>query len=109
MPRVPTAAVAAGSLIGGYLVARESGVRPLGGAVLLAGGAWCTREWLRSRGPVVAGSLLVVCVAAFGVSHPLAKKVGAWPSVLGVSACAAAAAWSLADRERVGETGDVAG
>ena len=55
MPRIPTAAVAAGSLIGGYLVARESGVRPLGGAVLLAGGAWCTREWLRSRGPAVAG------------------------------------------------------
>lgn len=109
MPRVPTAAVAAGSLIGGYLVARETGVRPLGGAVLVAGGAWCTREWLRSRGPVVAGSLLVVCVVAFGVSHPLAKKVGAWPAVLGVSACAAAAVWTLADRDRAGEARDVAG
>ena len=41
--RVPTAAVAAGSLIGGYVVARETGVRPLGGVVLVAGGAWCTR------------------------------------------------------------------
>jgi hypothetical protein len=109
MARVPTAAVAAGSLIGGYLVARETGVRPLGGAVLLAGGAWCTREWLRNRGPAVAGSLLVVCVAAFGVSHPLAKKVGAWPAVLGVSACAAAAAWSLADRDRAGEAHEHAG
>lgn len=108
MARVPTAAVAAGSLIGGFLVARETGVRPLGGGVLLAGGAWCTREWLRSRGPVVAGSLLLVCVGAFGVSHPLAKRVGAWPSVIGVSACAAAAAWSLADRERVGEAADAA-
>lgn len=109
MARVPTAGVAAGSLIGGYLVARETGVRPLGGVVLLAGGAWCTREWVRVRGPAVAGSLLVVCVAAFGASHPLAKRVGAWPSVLGVSACAAAAAWSLADRERVGEARDAAG
>jgi hypothetical protein len=109
VPRVPTAAVAAGSLIGGYLVARETGVRPLGGVVLLAGGAWCTRSWLRTRGPGVAGSLLVVCVAAFAVSHPLAKKVGAWPSVLGVSACAAAAAWSLADRERPEQAHDAAG
>jgi hypothetical protein len=97
--RVPTAAVAAGSLIGGYVVARETGVRPLGGVVLLAGGAWCTRSWLRSRGPAVAGTLLAVCVVAFAASHPLAKKVGAWPAVLGVSAAAAAAAWALADRD----------
>jgi hypothetical protein len=48
-------------------------------------------------------------VAAFGVSHPLAKKVGAWPAVLGVSACAAAAAWSLADRDRAGEAHEHAG
>lgn len=109
MPRVPTAAVAAGSLIGGYLVARESGVRPLGGAVLVAGGVWCTRSWLRTRGPAVAGTLLVVCVAAFAGSHPLAKKVGAWPSVLGVSAIAAAAAWSLADRDRADGMRDAAG
>ena len=34
-----TAPVAAGSLVTGYLVARESGARPLGGAVLAAGAA----------------------------------------------------------------------
>ena len=33
-----------------------------------------------------------------GVSHPLAKKVGTWPSVLGVTAVASGAAWLLADR-----------
>ena len=99
MRRIPTAAVAAGSLIGGYVVARETGVRPLGGVVLLAGGAWCTRSWLRSRGPGVWGTLLVVCVAAFAGSHPLAKRVGAWPAVLAVSAAAGAAAWALADRD----------
>jgi hypothetical protein len=97
--RVPTAAVAAGSLIGGYIVARETGVRPLGGAVLVAGGAWCTRSWLRSRGPSVAGTLLAVSAAAFVVSHPLAKRMGAWPAVLSVSAAIAAAAWALADRD----------
>ena len=36
MTELPTAPVAAGSLIVGYVVARESGVRPLGGAVLAA-------------------------------------------------------------------------
>ena len=92
MARVPTAAVAAGSLIGGYVVARGTGVRPLGGVVLLAGGAWCTRAWLRTSGPAVAGTLLLVSVAAFAVSHPLAKRVGAWPAVLSVSAVTAAAA-----------------
>ena len=104
MRAVPTAVVAAGSLIGGYVVARETGVRPLGGVVLLAGGAWCTRSWLRSHGPGVAGTLLVVCIVAFAGSHPLAKKVGAWPAVLGVSAAAAAVAWVLADRD--GRTGE---
>jgi len=103
--RVPTAAVAAGSLIGGYVVARETGVRPLGGVVLLAGGAWCTRSWLRTSGPAVAGTLLLVSVAAFAVSHPLAKLVGAWPAVLSVSAVTAAAAWGLADRD--GDSGSL--
>jgi hypothetical protein len=98
MARVPTAAVAAGSLIGGYVVARETGVRPLGGVVLLGGGVWCTRSWLQMRGPVVAGTLLLVSVAGFAGSHPLAKRVGAWPAVLSVSAVTAVAAWGLADR-----------
>jgi hypothetical protein len=35
-----------------------------------------------------------------GVSHPLAKKVGTWPSVLGVTAAAAGAAYVLSDRRR---------
>ncbi len=40
MARIPTAPVVAGSLVAGYLVARETGIRPLGGAVLAAGGVW---------------------------------------------------------------------
>ena len=96
--RVPTAPVAAGSLVAGYLVARETGVRPLGGAVLAAGGAWCGREWARNAGPAVAGVLGLTYVAAFGLSHPLAKRVGPWPSVLGVASATGAAAWLAADR-----------
>lgn len=95
---LPTAPVAAGSLVGGYLVARETGVRPLGGAVLAAAGAWCTREWARSAGAPVAGVLLATYLGGFGASHPLAKKIGAWPSVLSVAAVSGAASWALADR-----------
>jgi hypothetical protein len=96
--RVPTAPVAAGSLVAGYLVARETGVRPLGGAVLAGSGAWLTRSWTRSAGPATAGVLLATYLGGFGGSHPLAKRIGAWPSVLAVAGVAGAASWALADR-----------
>lgn len=96
--RVPTAPVAGGSLVAGYLVARESGVRPLGGVVLAVAGAWCTREWARRGGPGVAALLLAVYLGGFGASHPLAKKVGAWPSVLAVAGASGLASWLLGDR-----------
>jgi hypothetical protein len=96
----PTAPVAAGSLVAGYLVARETGVRPLGGVVLAAAGAWCTRAWLRRAGPRTAAALLATYLAGFAGSHPLAKRVGAWPAVLGAAAVSGAASWVLADRGR---------
>ncbi len=98
MSRIPTAPVVAGSLIAGYLVARETGIRPLGGVVLAAGGAWCTRSWVTTRGPATAGVLLTTYLGGFGLSHPLAKKIGAWPAVLTVAGISGTAAWVLADR-----------
>ncbi len=98
---VPTAPVAAGSLVAGYLVARESGVRPLGGVVLAVAGAWCAREWNRTGGPGVAALLLAVYLLGFGGSHPLAKKIGAWPSVLSVAGASGLAAWLVSDRKRI--------
>lgn len=98
MSSIPTAPVAAGSLVGGYLVARRSGKRPLGGVVLAAGGAWCTRRWLADAGKLRALLLLSLFLGGFGGSHPLAKKIGAWPSVLGVATTSALAAWAVADR-----------
>lgn len=83
-PSVPT--VAAG-LIGGFAVARYSGRRELGGVVLAAAGVTAGRSWLR-RGPAVTAGLSAAYLGAFGVSHPLAKKLGAWPSVLTVTAAA---------------------
>lgn len=95
---LPTAPIAAGSLIGGYLVARETKVRPLGGAVLAGAGAYLTRRWAREAGKPTAGVLLATYLAGFGGSHPLAKKIGAWPSVLSVAALSGAASALLADR-----------
>ena len=45
-----------------------------------------------------AGALTAAYVAAFAGSHPLAKKVGAWPSVIGVAGAVALASWAVADR-----------
>jgi hypothetical protein len=96
--RVPTAPVVAGSLIGGFAVARATRIRPLGGAVLALGGLVAQRQWARHGGPVNAAILSAVYYGAFGVSHPLAKRIGPWPSVLAVAGVSAAAAWALSDR-----------
>ncbi len=93
----PTAPVAAASLIAGYAVAVGTGSRPLGGVVLAAGGAWCIREWLRRNDMRTAVVLGCAGLAAFVLSHVLARAIGAWPAVLLVSAALAVAAWLRAD------------
>ncbi|MEU4563246.1 hypothetical protein AB0F72_33115 [Actinoplanes sp. NPDC023936] len=93
-----TAAITAGSLIGGWQLARSTGIRPLGGAVLAAGGILAGREWARTTSPAVTTALVATYIGAFGLSHPLAKKIGSWPSVLAVSALTAAASYALSDR-----------
>ena len=100
MSATPTAPVVAAGLVGGFAAARYSGHRELGGVVLASAGAWCGRSWLTSSGPGVMGLLLGTYLAAFGISHPLAKKLGPWPSVLAVTAAATAATYALADRSR---------
>ncbi|MER5922156.1 hypothetical protein [Streptomyces mirabilis] len=98
MAKVPAAAVAAGGLIGGYGMARWTKKRQLGGVVLAAAGATAAQQWRRQAGGKAAGALTVAYVAAFAGSHPLAKKVGAWPSVFGVAGAVALASWAVADR-----------
>ena len=94
---IPTAPVAAGTLIAGYAVAVSTGSRPLGGLVLAAGGMWCIRAWDRRSGRRAAVALGGVGLAAFVISHVLALAIGAWPSVLLVSAVTALAAWVVSD------------
>ncbi|MDY6809678.1 hypothetical protein GIY30_10640 [Gordonia sp. HNM0687] len=92
-----TVPVSSSGLIGGYCAARFTGRRELGGLVLAAAGAWCVREW-RRQGPAVTAGLLATYLGAFGASHPLAKKIGAWPSVFAVSAATAGVTY-VATRE----------
>ena len=95
----PTAPIVAGSLIGGYYVARQTKNRPLGGAVLAAGGAIAKKQWYSRSGVPTTLVLTGIYYGAFGASHPLAKKIGAWPSVLTVAGVAAASAYVLNDRK----------
>jgi hypothetical protein len=83
--------VSAAGLVGGFAVARYSGHRNAGGAVFAVAGAWCAREWARRSGGVAAAGLSALYLTAMGGSHPLAKKLGPWPSVLTVAAVTAAA------------------
>lgn len=94
---VPSAAVVATSLLAGYGVARWTRKRPLGGVVLLGGWAVAAHQWSK-QGPGVLVGLSAAYLAAFGLSHPLARRLGAIPSVLTVTAADAAITWALADR-----------
>lgn len=94
---VSTATTVAFGLIGGWLTARETGIRPLGGVVLAAAGAWAGRSWWAKTNPATTAGLTALYAGAFGLSHPLAKKIGAWPSVLTVTAASAGAAYALSD------------
>lgn len=97
MRPIPTAPVAAASLIAGFAVAVGTGSRPLGGVVLAIGGLWCIQAWARRHGRRTAVTLGCVGFGAFVVSHLLGLLVGAWPSVLLVSAVMAVVAWTQAD------------
>lgn len=97
---VNTAALVCLGLIGGWLTARETGIRPLGGAVLGAAGLWAGRSWLKKTNPATTAALGALYLGAFGASHPLAKKIGAWPSVLAVTTVASGAACLLSDLKK---------
>ncbi|MBO2452614.1 hypothetical protein J4573_36365 [Actinomadura barringtoniae] len=54
-------------------------------------------------GPRGTAALLTVYLAGFGGSHPLAKRIGAWPAVLSVAALSAGASYAVADRRAESE------
>ncbi|HXA54898.1 MAG TPA: hypothetical protein VNV37_08500 [Solirubrobacteraceae bacterium] len=97
MRAIPTAPVAAASLVVGYAVVVATGSRPLGGVVLALGGLWCIHAWLQRHGARTATTLGCVGLGLFITSHLLALLMGAWPSVLVVAGIMAAVAWVRAD------------
>ena len=96
--RVPTALLLALGLVLGFGLAEATGLRWLGGLVMLAANLLAVPSWLAVGGARLAVGLTVVFWACMVLSHPLAHLIGTWPSVLTVAVVAAAAAWALADR-----------
>jgi hypothetical protein len=92
--------VAAATFLAGFGAAQLTGVRAIGGLVLLAGGAWCGRAALSIVGARATIALLAIALALFVVSHPLGHAIGAWPAVLVSSALVASAAAALMGRRR---------
>jgi hypothetical protein len=88
--QVPPEVITSVGLIGGFAVARRTR-REYGGAVLAAAGALAAVRWKETVGGPAAAGLGVLYTVAFGASHPLAKKIGAWPAVLAVTGAVAAA------------------
>jgi hypothetical protein len=97
MHRPPTWPVAAGSLVLGFAVAQATGVRPLGGVVLVLGAGWCALRWRERSGAGRTAALLGLYAAAFAGSHGLAEVVGAWPSVAIAAGAVGAGAYALSD------------
>lgn len=92
--------VASGSLLLGFAVAQATGIRPLGGIVLVLGCGWCALRWLRGAGAARTALLVVIYLAGFVLSHVIADTLSTWGSVLLVAAVVGLAAYLLADRDR---------
>ena len=87
--------IAAATFLAGFGAAELTGVRAIGGVVLLAGGIWCVRVALRLVGAGPTVGLVAIALALFALSHPLGRAIGAWPAVLVSAALVAAAAGAI--------------
>ncbi len=94
---LPTAALAALGLTGGFGVAVASGSRPLGGVVLAAFGLSCIAVWRRRHSRRATAALTAAGLLAFALSHALGLVIGAWPAVALVSAATAGLYWAASD------------
>lgn len=98
MVGAPSGVVAASGLIGGYGIARWTKWRPLGGVALAAAGTVAARQWHAQAGTGPEAPLSDLYLVAFAGSHPPAKRIGAWPSVLTPASAMAFASWAVAGR-----------
>ena len=104
-PRAAIPIAAAVTFVAGFGAAELTGVRAIGGLVLLVGGAWCARAALRVAGTAATAALVGIALALFVVSHPLGHVIGAWPAVALSAALVAAAAAALLKRAHGGGEG----
>ncbi|MBM6621701.1 hypothetical protein JTF08_08790 [Micrococcaceae bacterium RIT802] len=100
MSSIATATLTTAGLIGGFQTARTTGSRPLGGAVLAATGAAAFASCRKDAGTGRAAAVTATYLVGFGASHPLAKKIGAWPAVYAVAGATALTALVLGRRTR---------
>lgn len=98
LPRVPTAVLAAVTLVVGFAVAQGTGVRALGGVVLVLGVAWCAWRALPASGVARVLAVVVLGAVCFAGAHVLASSLGAWLSVVLVAAVLALGTGLLVDR-----------
>jgi hypothetical protein len=98
--RVVIPLAAAATFLAGFGVAQATGVRALGGLVLVAGGFWCGRMALPIAGPRATVALLAIALALFVLSHPLGDAIGPWPAVALVAVLVAGAAAALLGSSR---------
>jgi hypothetical protein len=84
--------IATASFLLGFAVAEVTGVRAIGGFVLLAGAVVCARIAVPVAGWGPTAALLVVALALFAVSHPLGEAIGTWPAVVVTAVLAGLAA-----------------
>ena len=98
--RLRPSLLAPAGLVAGFALARSTGRRQLGGALFGLVGAACVRDWARAGGWPAAAGLAGAYTAAMGGSHPLAKRIGAWPAVGVVSAAVGLASVAFTGRRR---------
>ncbi|MER7012955.1 hypothetical protein ABT324_16170 [Saccharopolyspora sp. NPDC000359] len=93
---IPSSLLTSAGLIGGFAVARATKHRHWGGVVAAGAGLAAVEACRRRAGVAPALALGATYAAALTGSHPLAKKIGAWPSVFSVTGATAVAAHLLA-------------
>jgi hypothetical protein len=98
--RIPL--IAALTFLVGFAVADATGVRALGGVVLVLGGIWCAREARPLVGTRPTALLLGIALVLFALSHVLGLVIGAWPAVVVTAALVALAAAAIVRRGAVG-------
>jgi hypothetical protein len=98
----PSSALVAAGLVVGFAVAQGTGIRALGGVILVGTGLAAARLWVQRRGWGTAVLLALVYLAAFLLSHVLTLGFGvpAWLSVAFVTIAAGGVTYGVADRPR---------